>query len=159
MSLNEPNGCDLRLMHVPACVSPGVQCLRLSLQFATKNTQVVNASGARNLSSVQTQEKRDSSARSRPRNDNVLRLSATCLVWVRMAPIPVMGLFSPTGPREFVGLSVIIAQVYSPGMVLMIIPVVIILVAGIIDSNLNAVAVRSGGGHNCHRCRDGNGKD
>jgi hypothetical protein len=81
------------------------------------------------------------------------------VVRVGMAPIPVMGLLSPAGPREFVGLSVIVAQVYSPGMVLMIIPVVIILVAGIIDSNLNAVGVRSGGGHNCHRCRDGSGKD
>lgn len=35
----------------------------------------------------------------------------------------------------------------------MIIPIVVILVAGIIDSHLNAVVIRSRGGHNGHRSR------
>ena len=75
------------------------------------------------------------------------------LVWMGMAPIPVIGLFSLAGPREFVGLFVIVGQVDSPGVVLVIVPIMVILVIGIIDSDLNAVVIRSGGGHNCHRGR------
>jgi hypothetical protein len=66
-----------------------------------------------------------------------------------------MGLLSPAGFGELMIFLVIVAQVYSPGFVLTIIPVVVVLVAGIIDSHLNAVVIRSGGGHDCQRCRKG----
>jgi hypothetical protein len=75
-----------------------------------------------------------------------------------MAPIPVIGLLSLAGLREFVIFFVIVGQVDSPGVVLVIIPVVVVLVMGIIDSHLNAVVIRSGGGHYCDRCRKGSGQ-
>jgi hypothetical protein len=47
-------------------------------QFAEKVHTVVIPNEVRNLSGFETQEKRDSSARSVPRNDNVLSFSASC---------------------------------------------------------------------------------
>jgi hypothetical protein len=72
------------------------------------------------------------------------------VVGVGMAPIPIMGLLSFAGPRKFVVFPVIVGQIDSPGMILTIIPVVIILMVGIVNSNLDAAVVRSGGGHKCH---------
>jgi hypothetical protein len=45
---------------------------------AEKVVYFVIPSEARNLSLIETQEKRDSSARSVPRNDKILSFSATC---------------------------------------------------------------------------------
>src|SRR5580692_4080222 len=77
------------------------------------------------------------------------------VVGVRMAPIPVIRLFSLAGPREFMVLLMVVAQVDSPTVVLVVIPVVVVLVPGIVDADLNAVVIRSGGGHNSHRRRQG----
>ena|ERR1700682_4357489 len=49
-------------------------------QVAEKVSLVVIPNEVRNPSVLETQEKRDSSARSVPRNDNVLSFSATCEV-------------------------------------------------------------------------------
>src|SRR5579863_2526408 len=69
-----------------------------------------------------------------------------------MAPIPVAALLPFTGLREFVVSSVIVGQIDSPGVVLAVVPVVVILVARIVDADLNAVGCRSGSGHDCHWC-------
>jgi hypothetical protein len=77
------------------------------------------------------------------------------VVRVGMAPIPVIRLFSLAGLREFMILLMVVAQVDSPTVVLVVIPVVVVLVPGIVDADLNAVVIRSGGGHNSHRRREG----
>jgi hypothetical protein len=70
-----------------------------------------------------------------------------------MAPIPVIGLLFLAGPREFVILPVSVGQVDSPGVVLTIIPVVVVLVVGIVYSDLDVSVFGSGSGQNCDRCR------
>jgi hypothetical protein len=50
-----------------------------ALQTAEKAVYFVIPSEARNLSSIETQRKRDSSARSVPRNDKIMSFTATCL--------------------------------------------------------------------------------
>src|SRR5579862_670401 len=75
------------------------------------------------------------------------------VIRMRMAPIPVIGLLFLAGPREFVILPVIVGQVDSPGVVLTIIPVVIVLVVGIVYSDLDVSVFGSGSGQNCDRCR------
>jgi hypothetical protein len=77
------------------------------------------------------------------------------MVRVRMAPIPVVGLLPFAGVREFVGLFVVVGQVDAPGAVLVIIPVMVILVARIVEFHLNAVVFRSRHSHNCNRSRKG----
>src|SRR6266849_6031632 len=52
------------------------------------------------------------------------------VIWMGVTPIPVMGLLSPAGLRVFVVFLVIAGQVDSPGVVLVIIPVVVVLVVG-----------------------------
>jgi hypothetical protein len=78
------------------------------------------------------------------------------VVGMGMAPIPVIGLFSLAGLGEFMGFFVIVGQVDPPGIVLAIVPVVVVLVVGIIDSDLDAVVIRCGGGQSRQgRCDSG----
>ena len=81
------------------------------------------------------------------------------MVRVRMSPIPVMGLLFLAGLRVFVGFLMIVSQIYSPKVVLVIIPVVVVLVARVINSDLNPVVIRPGSGQNCHRRREGSCQD
>jgi diacylglycerol kinase len=69
-----------------------------------------------------------------------------------VTPIPVIGLLFLVGLLELVGLLVIIVQVDPPRLVLMVVPVVIVLMIAVIDSDLNAVVARYGRGHNDHGC-------
>ena len=60
---------------------------------------------------------------------------------MRMAPIPVIRLLSLAGLREFVRFFVIGGEVESPRGVLVIVPVVIVLVGAVVDSDLDPVIV------------------
>jgi hypothetical protein len=73
------------------------------------------------------------------------------VVGMRMAPIPVIGLLSLAGLREFVTPLVVIGQVDSPGGVFAIIPVVVVLVVAIVDTDLDAFVFGSGSGQNSER--------
>jgi hypothetical protein len=53
--------------------------IKAALQAAEKVVYFVISSEARNLSLLESQEKRDSSARSAPRNDKNVSFSAACL--------------------------------------------------------------------------------
>jgi hypothetical protein len=75
------------------------------------------------------------------------------VVGVGMSPIPVIRLLSLAGLREFMVLLVVVTQVDTPRVILVVIPVVVVLVPGIVDADLNAVVIRSGSGHNSHRRR------
>jgi uncharacterized protein (TIGR02246 family) len=61
-----------------------------ALPAAGKVPLIVIPNEVRNLSVLKTQEKRDSSARSVPRNDTIMRFSAGCLamVLILFAPLP-----------------------------------------------------------------------
>lgn len=69
------------------------------------------------------------------------------MIWMIMAPIPVLRLFLPIRPLVFVSIAVVFGEVLSPGAVLVAIPVVIILVASIVDADLNAGLLRYGQGN------------
>jgi len=70
---------------------------------------------------------------------------------MRVAPIPVIVLLPLVGLRVLVGLLVIVVQVDSPGVVLTIVPIVVVLVVAVVDANLDAVVFRHRGSHNCQR--------
>ena len=82
---------------------------------------------------------------------------ATLLVFVRMsvAPLPVIRLLFFVRLGKFVGTSMVFREVLPPGAIFVVIPVVIVLVTLIVNSNLNASLLRYGDGHHCHWC----GKD
>jgi hypothetical protein len=52
---------------------------------------------------------------------------------------------------------VVLRLVLPPGAVFVVIPVVIVLVLSIVDSDLNAGLLGHGGGHERHRRRKGSG--
>ncbi len=58
-------------------MNPTVQQVGRASQLAEKVVYFVIPSEARNLSLIETQEKRDSSARSAPRNDKIANCSAS----------------------------------------------------------------------------------
>src|SRR5579864_5410890 len=66
-----------------------------------------------------------------------------------VAPIPVVRLLPFAGLREFVVFLVVVGQIGAPSVVLAVIPVVVVLVMGIIDSDLNPVVLGSGSGQYC----------
>jgi hypothetical protein len=66
------------LSHLPSSVISKKFKTRQAEQAAEKVVYFVIPSEARNLSLIKTQEKRDSSARSVPRNDKSLSFSAVC---------------------------------------------------------------------------------
>ena len=57
-----------------------------------------------------------------------------------MAPFPVSILVAPMGSHILVMAPVIVGEIDSPGMVLAVIPVVVVLVVTIVDSNLERLA-------------------
>jgi len=67
-----------------------------------------------------------------------------------MPPIPVIPLLSPVGVRVFVIVPVIVRQIYSPGVALVVVPVVIIVVPRVIDAYLHAGVLRHRRGHYGH---------
>lgn len=69
-------------------------------------------------------------------------------VWVSVAPIPVPGLLPPVRPREFVMIPVVVRKIHSPSMVFAVIPVMVVPVAPIVDSDLYACALGPGNSHN-----------
>ena len=71
-------------------------------------------------------------------------------VGMLMAPIPILALLFLTCPGIFVGFSMIIGQEYSPGTVFVVIPVVIVLVATVVNSNLDSAILWNWSSHNCH---------
>jgi hypothetical protein len=58
------------------------------------------------------------------------------LIWMSVAPIPVLRLLLLVRFREFVGTLVVFRKELPPGAIFVVIPVVIILVALIVDSTL-----------------------
>jgi hypothetical protein len=70
------------------------------------------------------------------------------LIWMAVAPIPVFRLLSLLCLREFVRLPVVFRKEHPPLLVFVVIPVVIILVVPIVDSDLNAGLLGYGAGHN-----------
>jgi hypothetical protein len=79
-------------------------------------------------------------------------------VGMAVAIIPVVRLFLPIGLSEFVRLLVIFRKVSSPGLVLVIIPVVVVLVISVVDSNLHA-GLRGRGGCYSHWGGECGGKE
>jgi hypothetical protein len=69
------------------------------------------------------------------------------MVWMVMAPIPVILLLVLFGMRVFVRVPVVFLQVPSPVVILVVIPVVIVLMVAIVDADLNAGLLRCRGGH------------
>jgi hypothetical protein len=84
-------------------------------------------------------------------DEDELPTSAIAVIPVRMAVaiIPVVRLFLPIGLGEFVRLLVILREVESPGLVLAIVPVVVVLVITVVDPNLHAGLLGRGGCY-CH---------
>jgi len=70
------------------------------------------------------------------------------VIWMRMAIIPVSRLLPLVRLREFVRIPMVFRKVLPPGAIFVVIPVVIVLVLSIVDSDLNAGLLRYGGGHN-----------
>jgi hypothetical protein len=76
-----------------------------------------------------------------------------------VAIIPVFRLLPLARPREFVRISVVLVKVLPPGAVFVVIPVVIVLVLSIVDSELNAGLLRCRSGHNYHWRNKGSGQE
>ena len=75
-------------------------------------------------------------------------LTLLVVIWMSVAIIPVLPLLLLVRLGEFVRIPVVLVKVLPPGAIFVVIPVVIILVLSIVDSDLNAGLLRSGGGHN-----------
>ena len=78
------------------------------------------------------------------------------MIWMIVAPVPVLRLFLPIRLRVFVRIPVILGEVRSPGAIFIVVPVVIILVAFIVHADLNAF-LRCGRGHDRQRRGKGSG--
>src|ERR1035437_7371730 len=70
------------------------------------------------------------------------------IIWMVVAPIPVLRLLRLWRLLEFVRLLLVFREVLPPGAIFVVIPVVIILMVFIVDSDLNAGLLRYGDGHN-----------
>jgi hypothetical protein len=66
------------------------------------------------------------------------------LIWVAMAPIPVLPLFTSMGFSEFVRVSVVLRKEYPPVAIFVVVPIVIVLVVSIVDADLNGLWRGSG---------------
>jgi hypothetical protein len=69
------------------------------------------------------------------------------LIRIAVPPVPVIPLLFMAGVRAFEIVPVIVRQVHSPRVTLVVIPVVIIVVARVIDACLNARFLRHRRGH------------
>ncbi len=69
------------------------------------------------------------------------------IVGMGMSPVPVLRLLASVGLRVFASIPVVFGKVLVPGAILVVVPVVIILVLSIIDSDLNAGLLRYRRGH------------
>ena len=69
------------------------------------------------------------------------------LIWMAVAPIPVLRLLLLVRRREFVRTLVVFRKVLSPDTIFIVIPVVIILVVFIVDTVLIPVVLRYGDRH------------
>jgi hypothetical protein len=76
-----------------------------------------------------------------------------------MAVIPVLRLLLLFRHLEFVRLLVVFLKVLPPGAIFVVVPVVVVLVVSIVDSELNAGLLRQRCGHNCHWQRKGGGQE
>jgi len=63
------------------------------------------------------------------------------IVGMSVAPVPVLRLFTLVGPREFVRVPVVFYEEPTPGAVLVVVPVVIVLVLFVVDAILPIVIV------------------
>lgn len=69
-----------------------------------------------------------------------------------VAPVPVLRLLLFARLRKFLSTLVILRMILPVGSVFVVVPGVVVLVAGVVDSNLNAGVLRSGRGHDRHWC-------
>ena len=81
------------------------------------------------------------------------------LIGMGVAPVPILRLFFSVRLGVFVVISVVFDEKLSPGAILVVIPVVIVLVVSIVDANLNAGVLRRGHGQNREWRGDGSGKE
>ena len=76
-----------------------------------------------------------------------------------MAPIPVLRLLFVVRPGKLVGFLVVFRLVLPPGAIFVVIPVVIVLVVLIVNSDLNVGFLRRRDSHNCHWRDEGGGQE
>jgi hypothetical protein len=76
-----------------------------------------------------------------------------------VAPIPVVSLPSVVLPVVLPIAPVLCDQVSPVGAVFAVVPVVVITVVPIVDSDLNAAVLRSGVGHDCGWCSNGSSQE
>src|SRR5229473_2156728 len=81
------------------------------------------------------------------------------VIWMGVAIIPVIRLLPLARLREFVRIPVLCRKVLPPGAIFVVVPVVIVLVLSIVDSELNAGLLRYRSGHNGHRRHKGSGQE
>jgi hypothetical protein len=80
-------------------------------------------------------------------------------VWMAMAPVPVIALLSAALPVVFAIVSMLIREIASIGAILAVVPIVIVLVIPIIDSDLDAGLLRRRAGHHNHWRGKGRSQD
>ena len=69
-------------------------------------------------------------------------------IWMAMTPIPVRILVTPPRFRVLDMIPVVVGKIHSPGLVLVVIPVMVVLVVPIVDPDLNGGALGAGNSHN-----------
>ena len=83
-------------------------------------------------------------------------LSIAALIAVRMTvpPIPVVPLRPIVLPVVLNICPVLFSQIAPVGVIFAVVPIMVITVVPVVDSNLHAGFLRSGSGHDCRRCGD-----
>jgi hypothetical protein len=95
---------------------------------------------------VFTTRRREGAGNHSPYPTNVMTLLSS--IGMAMTPSPILILLPSVCSRVLVTTLVVVGKIHSPGLVLATIPVVVILVASIVDTDLNGGALGGGNSHN-----------
>lgn len=86
-------------------------------------------------------------------------VSYLIVVWMAVAPVPVITLLPAALLVVLPIVSVLICEIASVGAILAVVPIVIVLVIPIVDSDLDAGLLRRRGGHDDHWRGKGESQD